>query len=276
VKKAPLGRLLRSLINRRTLGAHIGAAVALGGLVALASPASAATTNEPGSAAQSYAADGTPHDGGNHHKKKNKALCIDSSQQNNEKFLAYVPERGELWIWKEGRGGPNSELSPWVQFTETADGEPTPIPEGVVCATITAHGNDVAVTIVTENKGLQQVWQTECTVNPDNEQFPFDPNTRCEEFEELTPLPDTTSGDANDLGSGGNDSQGYDNHGYDNQSYNNQAPNNHGPNTGDGATASASSGLGQTAMAGSALLGLAMIGGTVMLRRRRGRGTAEV
>ncbi|MGH3491045.1 MAG: hypothetical protein ACRDP8_24415, partial [Actinopolymorphaceae bacterium] len=198
--KSPLGRLLRSLINRRTVGVHIGAAaVVLGGLAALSSPASAsaATTNELGSAAQSYAADGTPHDGGNHHKKKNKALCIDSSQQNNDKFLAYVPERGALWIWKEGRGGQMSELSPWVQFTETPDGEPTPIPEGVVCATITAHGNDVAVTIVTENKGLQQVWQTECTVNPDTAMDPFDPNgdlpngdPRCEEFVELTPLPD--------------------------------------------------------------------------------------
>jgi hypothetical protein len=274
VKKAPLGRLLRSLINRRALGAHIGAAVVLGGLAALSSPASAsaATTNELGSAAQSYAADGTPHDGGkDHHKKKNKALCIDSSQQNTEKFLAYVPERGQLWIWKENRGGKNSGLDPWVQFTETADGEPTPIPEGVVCATITAHGNDVAITIVTQNEWQQEVWQTECTVNPDNKNFPFDPNTRCDPFEPLTPLPDTTSGDANNSGSGG-----YHNDGYDNQSYNNQAPNNHGPNTGDGATASASSGLGQTAMAGSALLGLAMIGGTVMLRRRRGRGTAEV
>jgi hypothetical protein len=272
-----MGRFLRGLINRRGSGARIGAAVVLGGLVALSSPASASavTSIELGNAAQSYAADGTPHDGkkdhkdGKHHKKKQEALCIDSSQQSNEKFIGYVPERGELWIWKENRGA--GSVDPWVQFTQTADEEPTSIPEGVVCVTVVAKANTVAVTIVTEN-GERQVWQTECTVNPDTAEDPFDPNgilpngdPRCEEFEELTPLPDTISGDANDSGSGSSTEYGY----------SNQTPSSQGPNTGDGASVTASTGLGPAAMAGGALLALAVASGTVMLRRRRGQGAVE-
>ncbi|MEQ4206372.1 hypothetical protein [Actinopolymorpha sp. B9G3] len=269
--KSPLGRLLRSLINRRTVGVHIGAAVVLGGLAALSAPASAsvATAIDPGSAARSFAADGTPHDGGKDHKKKNKALCIDSTFQGNDKILAYVPEKGQLWIWKENRGA--GSVDPWIQFVETADTEPTPIPENVICATVAVQGNSLHVTIVTDghsvkdavNNAAQRVWQTVCTVNPDNANFPFDPNgelpngdPRCEGFEELTPLPESNEA-ANEPREVS------------------PSLSSTGPNTGDGASASASGGVGPTAMAGAGMLGLALTAGSVMLLRRRGHGTAE-
>ena len=194
-------------------------------------------------------------------KPKNKFNgCIDSSQQNNEKFLVYVPGTdNDLWIWKENRGA--GSVDPWVLFTET-EGQ-NAIPEGIVCATITAHGNEVAITIVTQNGTEQQVWQTDCTVNPDNANNPFDPNERCADFEELTPLPeDTASGPAPEPGRapapGNSDSSA-------------TTPpvvgSPAGPNTGDGA--SMSTGPGTATAAGGALLGLAITGGALALRRRR-------
>ncbi|MET9022773.1 hypothetical protein ABZV93_22610 [Actinopolymorpha sp. NPDC004070] len=192
-------------------------------------------------------------------KPKNKFNgCIDSSQQNNEKFLVYVPGTdNDLWVWKENRGG--GSVDPWVLFTETEGANA--IPEGIVCATITAHGNEVAITIVTQNDTEQQVWQTDCTVNPDNANDPFDPNERCADFEELTPLPeDTASGPAPEAGRasapGNSDSATPPAVG---------AP--AGPNTGDGA--SMSTGPGTATAAGGALLGLAITGGALVLRRRR-------
>lgn len=267
-----MGRLLRGLVNRRGSGARIGAAVVLGGLVALSSPASAGAAtaiDDLGTAAQSYAADGTPHDGKKDHKNKQKALCIDSTFQGNDKILGYVPEKGQLWIWKENRGA--GTVDPWIQFVETADTEPTPIPENVICATVAVQGDSLHVTIVTDghsvkdavNNAAQRVWQTVCTVNPDNANFPFDPNgelpngdPRCEEFEELTPLPESNEA-ANEPREVS------------------PSLSSTGPNTGDGASASASGGVGPTAMAGAGMLGLALTAGTVMLLRRRDHGTAE-
>jgi Collagen triple helix repeat (20 copies) len=176
-------------------------------------------------------------------------LCIDSSQQNNDKFLVYVPTAGDLWIWKENRGG-GGDVNPWVPFVETDGAEPTPIPEGVVCATITAHGNDIAVTIVTKTESGQQVWPTECTVNPDNVGDPFNPNTRCDKFEELTPLPTEDAASDGDSAGGSN-----------------------GPDTGDGATAS--NGPGKATLAGGALVGLSVTAGAMVLWRRRDHETPE-
>ncbi len=244
------------LVNGRKLGVRVGAVV-VGGLVAasFAAPANAASTSEAssGAAARQAAASSLPA-----WPKPPKPAkfngCIDSTQQNNEKFLVYVPEPGQLFIWKENRGA--GSVDPWVQFTETADDqEPVPVPEGIVCATITAHGNDVAVTVVTKTGDVQGVWQSDCTREPDNAMFPFDPNgtvpngdARCTDFEELTPLPAVASGDA------GTDS------GTDRSSP-------RGPATGDGATASTSPGA--ATAAGGALVGLAMTAGAVALRRRR-------
>ncbi|MGW0232094.1 hypothetical protein ACWDWO_27610 [Actinopolymorpha singaporensis] len=232
-----------------------GLAVACG-LALLSMPGSAsaapapATKNAAAVSAASPRADALPM----WKKPKNKFNgCIDSSQQNNEKFVVFVPGTdNDLWIWKENRGA--GSVNPWVLFTETEGANP--IPEGVVCATITAHGNDVAITIVTQNDSTQQVWQTDCTVNPDNANDPFDPNERCADFEELTPLPEATaSGPAPERG----------------RAYGSEpapavgAP--IGPNTGDGA--SMSSGSGTATTAGGVLLGLAITGGALALRRRR-------
>ncbi|MGW5360212.1 hypothetical protein [Actinopolymorpha pittospori] len=265
---------------RTTFGARLGAALLAAGLVAAfaSTPANAASVNANGTVPTAVGADGgtdarpgaaedspirdkdKKKDKKKHKKPVKNAFngCIDSTQQNNEKFVAYVPEPGQLWIWKENRGG--GSVDPWVQFTETAgtDTSPTPIPQTVVCATITAHGNNVAVTIVTQDEeDGQQVWQSDCTVNPDNANSPFDPNgdlpsgdPRCTEFEELTPLPDNAAaGDSN--GSGPIVRPG-------------------GPGAGDGAVAS--SGPGAATAAGGALLGLAMTAGTVALWRRRNHG----
>jgi hypothetical protein len=229
---------------RTTFGARLGAALVAAGLVAAfaSTPANAASTDT--SARSAAVEQSLPT-----HKKPPKPPqnafngCIDSTQQNNEKFVSYVPEPGQLWIWKENRGA--GSVDPWVQFTDT------PEDVDVVCATITAHGNNVAVTIVTQNEE-QQVWQADCTVNPDNANDPFDPNERCEDFEELTPLPDNAAAGDNN-GSG-------------------PIMQPAGPGAGDGATAT--SGPGAATAAGGALLGLAMTAGTVALLRRRNHGAA--
>ncbi|GAA4994560.1 hypothetical protein [Actinopolymorpha pittospori] len=229
---------------RKAFGARLGAALVAAGLVAAiaSTPANAASTDT--AARSAVGEQSLPM-----HKKPPKPPknafngCIDSSQQNNEKFVAYVPEPGQLWIWKENRGA--GSVDPWVQFTDT------PADVDVVCATITAHGNNVAVTIVTQNEE-QQVWQADCTVNPDNANDPFDPNERCGDFEELTPLPDAAAAGDNN-GSGPIMRPG-------------------GPRAGDGAVAS--SGPGAATAAGGALLGLALTAGTVALLRRRGHGAA--
>lgn len=267
--RSPWGRrLLGRLFSRRSLAVQAGTALVAGTLLAAASPASAVT---PASEPSSYTAfDGTPPNGGNstttpppnggkngqkNHKNGHKngngdgfEGCIDSSQQSNEKFLVYVPERDSLWVWKENRGA--GTVDPWVQFTETgATNAGVPIPEGVVCATIVNKANTVAITVVTQNNSDQQVWQTECTVNPDNASNPFDPNERCEDFEELTPLPTNNVGNTSSSDSNSSNNSSY------------------GPNTGDGATAATSGVPGAATMVGGALLGLAL---TVALRRRRG------
>ncbi|MGW5365975.1 hypothetical protein [Actinopolymorpha pittospori] len=188
-------------------------------------------------------------------------LCIDSTQLKNDKFLVFVPgvagygqPDNQLWMWKENRGG-GGNVNPWVLFTKTEGKNPIPFDAfKLVCATITAHGNNVAVTIVTLNETDQvlDVWQTDCTVGNDNASDPFDPNEDCADFEPLSGTQFDASGDGN---------------GDSNEPITppEDAPN--GPNTGDGA--SVSSGPGAAIAAGGALLGLAIIGGTLALRRRR-------
>jgi hypothetical protein len=237
--------MIGRLFSRHGLAAQASVALVAGSMLAAASPASAATTaaRELGT---SVAADGTTNDKDGHHKPDGFEGCIDSSQQDNDKFLVYVPKRDSLWVWKEDRG--DGSVDPWVQFTETpANGGSDPIPKGVVCATIVAKGNDVAITVVTQKDHKQDVWQTECTVSPDNITNPFDPNDRCDPFERLTPLPANGGKD----GIGGKDGVGYD-------------PN--GPRTGDGATAATEGALGVRTMAGGALLALALI--VALLRKR--------
>jgi hypothetical protein len=271
VSTSPWGRLIGRLVSRRGLAIQASTALVAGALLAAASPASATTapselsaytaldgtkpngsyTTPPpnGKVGQKDGTNGYPKDKKHHKKHKNAdgfGGCIDSSQQSNEKFLVYVPERDSLWVWKENRG--QGSVNPWVQFTETgANNTGEPIPEGVVCATIVNKGSTVAITIVTQNNSDQQVWQTECSTDPDNANNPFDPNERCDEFEELTPLPvDMVTGTESNTEAKNSSSNG--------------------PSTGDGATAAATGVPGVAAMAGGALLGLAL---TVALRRRR-------
>jgi hypothetical protein len=267
VIKSPRKGLLsgRSLISRKSVGAYVGAAVLAGGLFGLSVPAQA-TSASGTNAAAAKTAQQVPMDGTNGHKKKAKQVCIDSTFQGNDKILAYVPEKGQLWIWKENRGA--ESVDPWIQFVETADTEPTPIPEDVICATVAVQGDFLHVTIVTDghsgkdavNHAAPKVWQSVCTVNPDNENFPFDPNgelpngdPRCEEFEELTPLPES-----NEVANEPREVS--------------PSQSSTGPNTGDGA--SVSGGIGPATLAGTALLGMAATAGIVAVRGRRSNGKA--
>lgn len=275
MSRSPWGRrLIDRLLSRRGLAIPASTALVAGALLAATPPTSAASTTSALTA--SVALDGTnattpPHgkdghkDGKDGHKKDGHKKdghkdgrggfggCIDSAQQANEKFLVYVPERDALWVWKENRGA--GTVDPWVRFTETAaTNSGVPIPEGVVCATIVNKGNDVAITIVTQNNSDQEVWQTECTVNPDNANDPFDPNERCDDFEQLTPLPVNNVGGKDGVKGGAKDG------------VKDGVKDQYGPPTGDGATATSSRALGVPALAGGALLGLAVI--VALLRKR--------
>jgi hypothetical protein len=80
----------------------------------------------------------------------------------------------------------------WVQFTQTGNED---VPENIVCATVTIRGANAGdgglhVTVLTRENGNQRVWQSDCETQPNIPMNPFNPNTRCAEFVQLTPLPD--------------------------------------------------------------------------------------
>ncbi|MET9022712.1 hypothetical protein ABZV93_22290 [Actinopolymorpha sp. NPDC004070] len=187
-------------------------------------------------------------------------LCIDSTQLNNDKFVVFVPGTAgygdpdnQLWIWKENRGG-GGDVNPWVLFTKTEGKNPLPFDVfKLVCATVTAHDDKVAVTLVTLNETDQvmDVWQTDCTVGNDNAGDPFDPNQDCADLQALGNQFSGESGDGN---------------GDSDESIAPPVTDPNGPNAGDGSTLS--SGPGAATAAGGVLLGLAVTGGVIALRRR--------
>jgi hypothetical protein len=80
-----------------------------------------------------------------------------------------------------------------VQFTHTSDD--APIPANVVCVTVTIRGSNpgdggLHITVLTRDPvtGEQRVLESDCDTEPNTVLNPFDPNTRCAPFEELTPL----------------------------------------------------------------------------------------
>ncbi|MBO3745475.1 hypothetical protein J5X84_05285 [Streptosporangiaceae bacterium NEAU-GS5] len=119
--------------------------------------------------------------------------CIDSTlKQPFRQFVAYVPHRGELWVWDEQRPGEK-----WVRFTTTSNG--TPIPPNVVCVTLNVRDGgppttasdgagllppgDLHITVQTrDDMGRQNVFQTNCFTEPNVPLNPFNPNTRCSPF----------------------------------------------------------------------------------------------
>jgi hypothetical protein len=126
--------------------------------------------------------------------------CIDSANQSaDRKFVGYVPGEpaGQLWIWDEGR--PDDEK--WVHFTHTEDDETHTVPENIVCVTLSIRGasggtgGGLHVTALTRNpdNDVQEVWQSDCDTNSPGPGVEWDPNEQCQDFEELTPLPDTLS-----------------------------------------------------------------------------------
>lgn len=128
--------------------------------------------------------------------KAAQALCIDSTSHGNDKWISFVPSIGRLFIWRPAGGG--GLPAAWIRFTQTAGPPARPIPANVVCSTVTVTGNILHVTVATRSPitGVKRVFESDCTIEPNNANFPFNPNgtlpngdARCTPFTELSPTP---------------------------------------------------------------------------------------
>ncbi|MEU6409846.1 hypothetical protein [Microbispora sp. NPDC046933] len=113
--------------------------------------------------------------------------CIDSTNHGGDKWVSYVPQPGRLFIWRPAGGG--GLPAAWLQFTRG-------VPANVVCSTVTVTDDLLHVTVLTRdpNTGTKRVLESDCTINPNNANFPFNPNgnlpngtPRCTAFRELSP-----------------------------------------------------------------------------------------